>query len=332
MPVTINENQQGIFVALEATSGTYVAPTAAAFLQTLDLKPAFNQSDKKTVNLDGLGRASKLSFASKKHHKLPFKVALSWPAGAPTATTNLLAVTPLLRICGSAAPVAVAATTIAPIVPAHVRYQEVNDASAGVSASISHRRTRSTTKHYERQLANARGAVKFAWKAGEIPQFDFDIVGNWQAEIESAALAGAPGIQLTNIAQPSNALNTLNVLLNGKSLCAVEINDDNVFRMKTKVIESLCGTGAIADPAEDSKITVTFRKPDIVTEFAPDTYWGNVYPFTFTIKGDGALSTRSLVFSWASVQVDAVEETAVDGVVHNKLTLNKTSPLLLQLF
>ena len=334
MPVNINENQQGLFFVLEAvaTSGTYAAPTVAAFLQTIDLKPAFNKSDKKTLNLDGLGRPVKKTFMAKKHHQLPFGVAVSWPAAAPTATTNLLAVDPVLQVCGASAPVLVAATTVAPIVPAHVKYTELDDINAVRSGSASHRRTRSSAKHYERQVAGCRGIVKFKWKTSEVPKFEFDLFGKWKERQAVAPLVGTPGIQLTNIAQPSNALNTVNVLLNGKALCAVEIDDDNVWRMKASVIESLCGVGAQAELVEDSKLMVTVRHVDIETEFNPDLYWGNDYPFEYTIKGDGALNVRSLCFSWALVNVDDVEDVVVDGLLHHKLTLKKLSPLVLQQF
>lgn len=329
MPVNISASQQGIFAITEATSGTYTAPTSAAFLQTVDLKPAFNQADKKTLKLDSLGRASTISLAAKKHHKLPFGCALSWPAGAPTATTNLLAFDPLFRACGSAAAVAVAA---AGTVPAHIEYIEQPDVMAVSSVSISHRRTRSATLHYERQLAGSRGQVKFTWKASEVPKFEFEMYGKWQAVSSVAAMNGTPGIQLSNVGQPANSLNTQNVLLNSLPLCATEIVDDNLFRMKAAVIESLCGTGPVSSAIDSSHVTVTFKQPDISTEFNPDSYWGGVYPFEFTIKGDGGSAGRSLRFSWASVNVDSVDEVEVDGLVHIKMVLSKTSPLILQLF
>ena len=52
MPVIINPKQHGLFVALEATPGTYVAPTATAHLMTEGLKVDPNQIDKETITLD----------------------------------------------------------------------------------------------------------------------------------------------------------------------------------------------------------------------------------------------------------------------------------------
>lgn len=333
MPVDILDSQRGIFGVLEATSGTYVAPTAGAFLQTTGLKGASNESDKKALKLDGLGRPMTKNFAAKKHRKIPaFGVPISWPAAAPTATTNLLACSPFMEACGASAPVLVAATTVAPIVPAHVRYTELDDANAVKSMSLSQRLRRSATQHYERQMTNSRGVQKFSWKAGEVPKFEFEFWGNWQAQAQVAAIVPTVGTQITNIAQPSNATNTINALLNNKALCLSEISDDNLWRMKVAVIESLCGTGPKHDILEESTVSATFKMPDIATEFNPDLYWGGDYPFEFTIRGDGALNARSLRFSWSLVNVEKVDEAVVDGWVYTKVTLTKLSPLVLQHF
>lgn len=333
MPVDILDSQRGIFGVLEATSGTYVAPTAGAFLQTTGLKGASNESDKKALKLDGLGRPMTKNFAAKKHRKIPaFGVPISWPAAAPTATTNLLACSPFMEACGASAPVLVAATTVAPIVPAHVRYTELDDANAVKSMSLSQRLRRSTAQHYERQMTNSRGVQKLTWKSGEVPKFEFEYWGNWQAQAQVAAITPTVGTQITNIAQPSNATNTINAQLNNKALCLSEISDDNLWRMKVAVIESLCGTGPKHDILEESTFNVTFKMPDIATEFNPDLYWGGDYPFEFTIKGDGALNARSLRFSWALVNVEKVDEAVVDGWVYIKAILTKLSPLVLQHF
>ena len=331
MPVDMLSSQQGILVVPEVTAGTYVAPGSAAYIQTTDLKPSFNQADQKTLKLDGFNRPQNKSFAAKRHQKLAFSVPVSWPAAAPTATANLLAIDPLMRACGASGPVAVAATTVAPIVAAHVRYTELDDPTSVKTASISYRR-RNGANHNERQIANGRGVQKFKWKSGEVPQFDFDFLGVWKAQAQVAALDGTLGTQLTNIAQPSNATNTVSVLLNGKGLCAVEINDDNLWRMKTAVMETLCGTGPVHQVLEDSSLDVTFKMPNIASEFNPDLYWGNDYPFEFTIRGDGLLNSRSMRFSWALVNAEKVDETAVDGWVYIKMSLTKLSPLVLQLF
>jgi hypothetical protein len=326
MPVDILDSQQGILAVLETISGTYVAPAAAAYILTNNLKPAFNQADKKTLKLDSFVRPVSKAFSAKKHNKLNFSVPVSWPAAAPTTTANLLAVNPLMRSCGASAPVAI--TTPA----AGIQYTELNDPAGVPSSSISYRRNRSTANHYERQLAGARGLQKFKWKAGEVPQFDFELYAMWKAQAQVAALAPTVGTQLTNIGQPSNATNTVNVLLNSKTLCAVEINDDNLWRMKAIITESLCGTGPMSEIVEESTIDVTFKMPDIATEFNPDLYWGNDYPFEFTIKGDGTLASRSMRFVWATVNAEKTDETAVDGWVYTKMSLTKLSPLLLQLF
>lgn len=325
MPVKIYESQQGIFVAIETVSGTYTAPGSTAFIQTVDSKPKFNQSDSKSLTLDSLSRAVKRAFSTKKHHKLPFGVLLSWLTGAPT-TTNLLPVHPLLLSCGAAAPVAI--TTPA----AGVQYTEAASDADVKTVSISHRRTRSATNHYERQLAGARGQCKFTWKIGEVPRFDFDYVGAWKANADVAALAPTIGAQLTNLAQPSSAVNTATVQINAKSLCLMELVIDNAWRLKASAKEALCGVGAEHDPVDDSKITIKFRQPDIVTEFNPDLYWGNDYPFTITLKGDGALNTRSLVFSWSSLTVENVQEETIDGLVCTVFTLTHNNPTVLQLF
>lgn len=334
MPKDILDSQRGILGVLEATSGTYVAPTAAAFLQTVGLKAATNESDKKSLTLDSFGRPQKKNFSSKKHRKIPaFGVPISWPAAAPTATTNLLACSPFMEACGASAPVLVAATT-APIVPAHVKYTELDNANAVKSMSLSER-IKAETMHYERRMANSRGIQKFKWKSSEVPQFEFEFWGNWLAQTQVAAINPTVGTQLANIAQPSNNTNTVNALLNTtKALCLSEINDDNLWRMKVAVIESLCGAGPKHQIADDSALDVTFKMPDIAAaaEFNPDLYWGGDYPFEFTIKGDGALNVRSLRFSWALVNVEQVDEVAIDGYVYKKAKLTKLSPLILQHF
>lgn len=331
MPIDMLAAQQGILVVPETVAGTYVAPGAAAYIQTTDLKPSFNQSTQTTLKLDGFNRPQNKKFASKRHQKLSFATPVSWAAGAPTATANLLAIDPLMRACGASDPVAVAATTVAPIVPAHVRYTELDDSTAIKTVSVSYRR-RNGVSHNERQIAGVRGTQKFKWKSGEVPKFEFDLLGTWKAQARVATLGGVVGTQITNIAQPSNATNTASVLLGSKGLCAVEINDENLWRMKVDVIETLCGTGPVSTVLEDSSLDVTFKMPDIVGEFNPDLYWGNDYPFEFTFKGDGLLSPRSMRFSWALMNAEKVDETAVDGWVYIKMNLTKLSPLVLQLF
>lgn len=335
MPVDILDSQRGILGVLESTSGTYLAPTAAAFLQTTGLKAATNESEKKSIKLDGLMRPQTKNFASKKHRKLPaFGVPLSWPGAAPTASSNLLACSPFMEACGASAPALVAATTVAPIVPAHVRYTELDDAGATKSLSISERLRRSATQHYERRMSNSRGIQKFSWKMGEVPKFEFEFWGSWEEQTQVAAITPTVGVQLTNIAQPSSAINTVGALLGTKALCLSEISDDNQWRMKVAIIESLCGTGPKHDLVDDSALDVTFKIPDIAAtaEFNPDLYWGGDYPFEFTIKGDGTLAARSLRFSWALVNVEQVDEIAVDGYVYKKAKLTKLAPLVLQHF
>lgn len=332
MPVIIDDKQQGIFVAQQTARGAYVAPISASYIVTEGLKPSFNQSDKHTVTLDSLTRPVKKSFAVKKHHKLPFNVPISWGTAAPTASADLPAVNVLLQACGLAAPAEVAATTVAPIVPAHVLYTEEAATDSVKPVSISHRRQAKNNRHYERQMTDCFGTVGFSWKIGEVPKWIFEMIGAWKAMGAVVPLVGAVGTQITNIGQPSSALNTAGALLNNNPVCLAEMMINNLGRMKPEIIESLCGAGASMQVDTDASIDITYRHPDIEAEFNPDLYWNGTYPWAIAIKGDGALDVRSYVFSWEAMTAEGMGESDINGIVHIKTKLIPESPLNLQIF
>ncbi|MCB1621914.1 MAG: hypothetical protein KDI44_14390 [Thiothrix sp.] len=324
MPVIINPKQHGLFVALEATPGTYVAPTATAYLMTEGLKVDPNQIDKETITLDSLNRPSDIVALKKRHTKAAFRVPLSWAAAAPSTTANLLPVNPLLQVCGGSAPVAV--TTPA----AGIRYDEVADTASVLSASLSYRRRRNATQQYERKIPGCRGSAGFEWEFGKIPMFVFDLMGGHIDILQSGALNGTPGTQLTNIGLASSATNTANVLLNGKSLCLYRFGIKNLFRTQATIQDSMCGTGALADLVSNADLTLTFRHPDIVSELNPDAYFGGNYPFTITCKGDGAFAARQLIFDLPLANIADVKEVDLpDNTLGIEMTLTQLEPLTL---
>lgn len=326
MPAIINPKQHGIFVALETVPGAYVAPVAASYLATNDLKVEPNQTDKESFMLDSLNRPASITAVKKRHTKVGFKVPLQWANAAPTTNSDLLPIDLLLQICGATAPNEVTSTS------AGVSYTELASASSVPSASISYRRTRSAAAQWERKIAGCRGSVGFEWEFGKIPMFLFGLLGGHIDIVQSGSLAGSATALLTNLGLASSAANTANVQINGKGLCLYKMACKNLWRTKASFQDSLCGSGALADLESEAETTLTFRASDIASaaEFNFDSYLGGTYPYTITCKGDGTFAARQLIFDYPAMNVRDVKEVNLpDNTLGIEMTLGQVEALTL---
>ena len=335
MPTRLDPKQHVIHIALETTAGTFVAPTAVQYLITSNLKvEAANDSN--ALSIDSSCRPVEIKTSSKRRTQIELEAPVIWGSAAPTATANLLDVHPLLLAGGFKAPVAVAATTAAPIVPAHVRYNIEGDIDAIKTLSISYRRGCSTaTQQLARSIAGAKGSVGFEWEIGKNPFFKVSMVGAYANYAKVASITSDATAKLAALAKPAAASNTGVVTINTKSLCLSKLSIKNLAKVSAAIQESLCGTGAISKIEKDGAITLTFLFPDITAaaEFNPDTYLDGSYAFEFNIKGEGAYAARSLRFACASAQVEAVKEsTTPDGLLACEMTIQPTSELTIQHF
>ena len=335
MPVRLDPKQHVIHVAPEVVANTFVAPTAAQYLITSGLKvEAANDSNKFSV--DSSCRPVEISSMSKLRTQIDFDAPVIWATAAPTATANLLNINPILLACGAKAPVAVAATTVAPIVPAHVRYNMEGDLSAIKTVSVSYRRgCSSAAQQLARSIAGGRGSIGFEWEIGKIPTFKVQLVGSYANYAKVASIASDASAQLAALALPAAASNTGTVTINGKALCLSKVAFKNLFKVSAAIQEVLCGAGAMSKMETDGSITLTFLFPDIAAaaEFNPDTYRGGSYPFEFNIKGEGSYAARSLRFYTASAYVESVKEgTTPDGSLAVEMTIQPMTELTLQHF
>ena len=335
MPIRLDPKQHVIHIAPEVTAGTFVAPTAAQYLITSNLK-AEPANDSNKFQVDSSCRPIEITSQSKLRTQIDFDAPVIWAAAAPTATANLLNINPILLACGAKAPVAVAAKTVAPIVPAHVRYNMEGDLSAIKTVSVSYRRGCSTAaKQLARSIAGARGSIGFEWEIGKVPMFKVQLVGSYANYAKIASIASDATAQLAMLALPAAASNTGIVTINGKNLCLSKVAFKNLFKVSAAIIEGLCGTGATSKMETDGSIALTFLYPDIASaaEFNPDTYRGGTYPFEFNIKGEGTYAARSLRFSVAGAYVDSVKEsTTPDGFLACEMTIQPTTELIIQHF
>lgn len=335
MPLRLNAKQHVIHVAPEVTAGTFVAPTAAQYLVTSGLK-AEAANDSTTFTIDSACRPVEVKSIFKRRMQVGIESPVIWAAAAPTATANLLNINPILLACGFKAPVAVAATTVAPIVPAHVLYNMEGDLTAVKTVSISYRRgCSSSTNQKARGIAGARGSIGFEWEIGKIPMFKVSLVGSYANYATVTSLASDATAQLAALAKPAAASNTGTVTINTKALCLSKVSFKNLSKVSGAIESSLCGTGAYSKMENDGSITLTYLLPDsaLPAEFDADQYLGGSYPFEFNIKGEGTYAARSLRFYTASAYVESVKEVeSPDGFVAIEMTIQPMAQLTLQHF
>lgn len=321
MPDAIYYGNKGIFVSLEATDGTYVAPTTTGFIMTEDLAvtPVSRMGD--TANIDSIdnGLVSKEMIATK-YSQYDFKVPLSWPSAAPAAGAGFFAFSALLEACGFVAP----AYSAGP--PAVINYVEQPALELAKSASVSMRIKRSATAQLEKKSAGCRGSVGFTWEIGKIPRFVFQLIGSFQSIAStSSTLAQTPGAQLTNMADAGQSLQVTTATLGGKALCLTKLDIKNLGRLKVQWQMFSCGDRA--QPQDDlaSDIVATFKFPMVDTEFNPDAYLGSEYPLIFALNQIGGSRTAS--FNYPMVQVLDWKPVELGSELGCEMTLRPTSKL-----
>ena len=320
MAESIYEKKKALFFNVETTSGTYLAPSATAFILTENFQcdPVNAQREKIEVYSDSTGLYN-AELLAQINATFKFNVPHSWPAVAPAAAAGFLPIAPLLQCCGAKAPAYVAGP------PANITYSEQTDLQSVNSGSLSFRRTRGATTQLERKSAGVRGSVGLEWEIGKVPRWSFDMMGSWLALASATSLTSTAGAQLTNLDLPA-ASNTVGAItLGGKNLCLTKLSNKNLFRLKVNWAKYLCGEGAIPsiEPAND--ITATFKWPNIDTEFNPDAYLNNSYPLVFNLLQAGG--SRSLNMSYPTVQVLSYKEVTIGEELGCEMTLRQTSPI-----
>lgn len=328
MAESIYVGRKGLFFALETVEGTYVAPTATAFIMTEDFQytPVVKKSD--TVTLDSLDNSLVAKeMISSRSTGFQFKVPFSWPAVAPAAGLGYLPVSPLLEACGALTPAFVAAVVGPPANPANNTYGEQSSLELIKSGSLSFRQRRSASAQLEKKSAGVRGSVGFDWELNKVPRFNFDMVGSHLAMVSSANLAQTPGAQLTNMAAASSAATVATATLGTKALCLTKFSIKNLFRHKADWTTFSCGERAQPSAVLDNDITITCKMPNIDTEFNPDAFHGNEYPFVFRI--DQLIGGRFINFNYANLQLIDWKPTAIGSEMGLDLTFRQISPLVM---
>lgn len=320
MAESIYYGNKGLFVALETTEGTYVAPAATAFIMTEELTVTPVQRKGDTLNIDTIdaGLVGKEMFATK-YTEMSFKVPLNWPSVAPTASTGFLAFSPLLEVCGCVA----AAYSAGP--PAQLSYVEQTALEQLKTASVSMRVKRTASTQLEKKMAGARGKVGFNWEIGKVPRFSFNLTGSFLALASGASLAPTPGAQLTNLGDAAQAAAVSTATLGGKALCLSKLSIANLFRQKVEWTMFSCGDRA--QPVEELAVdmSITCKMPNIDTEWNPDAYVGNEYPLAFTIAQIGG--SRNMAFSLPTAQLLDWKPVDLGSEMGCELTLRPTSKM-----
>lgn len=318
MAESIYHKQKGIFAALETTEGTYVAPTATAFILTenLAITPINAVNDSSLVYADDVGEVQVEKLATR-HSTLTFDVPHSWPAVAPGAAAGFLPIAPLLEMCGSQA----GAYTVGP--PARHTYAELASTATAKSGSISMRRRRTATHQLERRMAGTRGMVGFSWEIGKIPRWAFEMLGSHTNMSAQTNLASTAGTQLTNMDKAAATGTVGLITLGTQALCLTKYSNPNLFRLSPEWVQFLCGARAQPKAKPDNDIVVTAKFPNIDTEFNPDTYLNNEYALTFRLVQAGG--GRSMQFLHPTVMVMDYKEVELGDELGIEMTLRQTS-------
>lgn len=327
MAESIYIGRKGLFFALQTVEATYVAPAASAFILTEDFQYVPQAAQRDTVNLDSLdnGFATKTMFSSH-NSTFSFKVPLSWPSTAPSATAGFFAASPLFEVCGCQAPLYTAAVVGPPAIPARIQYTEQSALELIKSGSLSFRTRRTATTQLERKSAGVRGSVGMEWEIDKIPRFNFELLGSAVDMLPAASLTPAPGVQLTNIAS-TNVATIATARLGGKSLCLTKFSIKNLFRHKPQWVSAGCGNRAQPGFARDAEIAITCKMPNIDTEFNPDTWHGNEH--ALSLKLDQQVAGRSLNLDYASLQLVDWKPVDIGSEMGVELTLAQISPLIM---
>lgn len=317
---SIYYGDKGIFVALEATEGTYLAPTATGFIVTEDLSVTPSVWVGDTVNIDSLdnGVIAK-DFLSTRYTQYDFKVPLSWPSVAPAAGAGSFAISPLLEACGFVAP----AYSAGP--PVTLTYAEQTALELLKTVSISLRTRRSATTQLEKRSAGCRGHVGFTWEIGKVPRFTFSLLGSYQAIVSGSSLAQTPGSQITNMADAGQSAQVTAATLGGKALCLTKLDIKKLARIKANWQAFSCGERAQPESDNAIDIVVTAKFPNIDTEFNPDAFIGGEYPLVLTLAQIGGSRTASL--SYSTVQVKDWKPVMLGSELGCEMTLRPTSKI-----
>ncbi|WP_028488088.1 phage tail tube protein [Thiothrix lacustris] len=327
MAESIIHKQKALFFLLEATEGTLVNATAASFIMTEDLAitPVVAEKDAVEVWGSDIGAVRK-EVIGDKHSEASFKVPLTWPAVAPTsATVGLLALAPLFEACGAKPATFSAAVVGPPAVPARLTYTELDDTSTAKSGSAHIRRKRASAAHLARKMAGSRGSVSLDWEIGKIPRFGFNFIGSALAVENATALTAAATTALSSLAETQMPASISLVKLNAIEVCMTKLSIKNLFRLNPTWTAFSCGSRAQPSPVTDNDITITFKHPNITTEFNPDDYIGKEYPLEFkAVQVDGA---RALILSYPTLQVTDYKEVEIGDELGIEMTLRQTSKL-----
>jgi hypothetical protein len=174
-----------------------------------------------------------------------------------------------------------------------------------------------------------RGQIGLTLKAGEDPEFDVQLQGDYIRPVPMSHAAAQFGLQNTQLAVPANAQNTPLFKINGKGICVEDFSIKNISGYTPSRRNQPGGCRYTAMKKGIVEADITFVEPDWLDEFNPyelaETDDGiNRVPF---LLEHGTSAGKTFRIDCAETQFIQPEKASIDGDVARKATVRFLIPL-----
>lgn len=307
-------------VAAERTNPNIPASlTGANAYKTRGIDYKAYDGDKKEKQYDGDSGQDVPVKIENAFNSFNFKIDL-----APSGTAGEVPFADLfLRVCGMVASIDEAAGTVT-YAPA-----TTPDQIAMLDACVSH--LADDDVDYVIKSERMRGQLGITIKAGEDPEADVQLQGDYIRPVTAAHAAPVFGLQDTQMAIPANAQNTPIFKINNKGICVEDFSIKNLsgYTPSRRNMPGGCKYTAMKKGIVEADIT--FMEPDWANEFNPyelaETDDGvKRVPF---ILQHGTVAGKKFSIECPEVQFIQPEKAEIDGDVGRKATIRFLKPLAL---